>query len=447
MAESQYFSAAFIEAASVPLDAWHASGSLDHADSILSANPEIGGADIYTAAILGDAKAIRRFLDNDPACANRQGGPRGWDPLTYLCFSRYLKLDSARSSAFVESARLLLEAGASAQTGWWERDHSPRPEWESALYGAAGVAHHPGVTRLLLDHGADPNDGETVYHTPETYDNRALKVLVESGKLTPESLSLMLTRKYDWHDREGANWLMDHGADPNHPWRHRTPMYHAILRDNDLDLIEASLDHGGDPTLGNGDLSCIMLAARKGRRDLLQLFHSRGFDIELTGVDKLLAACAMDDDDAIGSAQRDQPESVHALIEEGGRYLALFTGVGNVEGVRRLLDLGVSPDAIYAEGDGYFGIAPRSTALHVAAWRMRPEIIKLLIERGASVNASDDRQRTPLMLAVRACVDSYWQERRSPESVHLLLDAEASVKGVEYPSGYDAVDQLLRSRM
>lgn len=37
----------------------------------------------------------------------------------------------------------------------------------SALYGAAGVAHDPELTRILLGAGADPNDGESVYHSTE----------------------------------------------------------------------------------------------------------------------------------------------------------------------------------------------------------------------------------------------------------------------------------------
>jgi hypothetical protein len=47
------------------------------------------------------------------------------------------------------------------------------------------------------------------------------------------------------------------------------------------------------------------------------------------------------------------------------------------------------------------------------------------------------------MLAVRACVDSYWAGRRSPESVKALLDAGARVTGFAIPSGYADVDALL----
>jgi ankyrin repeat protein len=82
-------------------------------------------------------------------------------------------------------------------------------------------------------------------------------------------------------------------------------------------------------------------------------------------------------------------------------------------------------------------------ALHVAAWRASHATVWLLIERGAPVNIPDGRGRTPLALAVRACVDSYWAWRRTPESVEALLAAGADIGDVAFPSGYAAVDELL----
>jgi hypothetical protein len=70
--------------------------------------------------------------------------------------------------------------------------------------------------------------------------------------------------------------------------------------------------------------------------------------------------------------------------------------------------------------------------------------VRLLIGRGAPVNAADAKGRTPLALAVRACVDSYWSHRRTPESVAALLNAGAHVDGVACPSGYEEVDAMLR---
>ena len=71
--------------------------------------------------------------------------------------------------------------------------------------------------------------------------------------------------------------------------------------------------------------------------------------------------------------------------------------------------------------------------------------MELLVERGAPADVADGSGRTPLFLAVKACVDSYWTERRSSESVEALLRAGASVSGVPYPSGYAEVDDLLGS--
>lgn len=436
----------FIMAACAPLDRGHASGTLDGAEAILAAHPEVAGRNIHTCAILGDDGGVRRLVERDPAGATAKGGPHGWDALTHLCFSRYLRLDRARADAFARAARSLLDAGASANTGFFEKNHQPEPEWESALYGAAGVAHNPEVTRVLLERGADPNDGETVYHSPETYDNAALKLLVETGKLTADNLGTMLVRKHDWHDYEGVKYLLEHGADPNHGRRRgRCAIRHAIARDNALQIIELLLDHGADPAIKEDGRSAIAMAARRGRSDLLALFERRGIPIALDAVDRLIAACARNDAEGVREIAKREPGLVSELVAQGGKLLAEFAGVGNTDGVRQLLDLGVNVRALY-EGDGYFGIAKDSTALHVAAWKAWHDTVKLLIERAASVNAKDGRGRTALALAVKACVDSYWTNRRSPESVAALLGAGASVEGVEFPCGYAPVDELLRLR-
>lgn len=438
---------AFIEAACVPRDRAHASGTLEGAKAILAVHPEIASATIHTAAILGDDAAVGRLLERDPAAATAKAGPRGWDPLTYLCFSRYLRLDQTRSAGFVRAAEALLDAGASANTGWNEMSHQPHPQWESALYGAAGVAHHAELTRLLLERGADPNDEETPYHAPETYDNAALAVLVESGKLTDDSLATMLLRKADWHDYKGIKYLLERGADPNRMTRwHHTALHQALRRDNGLETIEILLDHGADPTLGNrwDGRSGVAMAARRGRGDVLELFERRNIPIELHGVERLIAVCARNDAAGVRSIAGHEPQLVSGLLMEGGRLLAEFAGNGNAHGVQHLLDLGVHARAVFEEGDGYWNVAPNSTALHVAAWRAAHAVVRLLIERGAAIDAADGEGRTALALAVKACVDSYWSDRRSSESVRALLAAGASVNGIDFPSGYGEVDQLLR---
>jgi ankyrin repeat protein len=437
----------FIEVACVDRRGWHASGRLEHADMIRSRYPEVSTVNIYGAAVFGDAATIAAFLSRDPSLATAKGGPHGWDALTYLCFSRYLRIDKARSECFVEAARALLEAGADANTGWTEYiDTPPRPVHETAVYGAAGLAQHAGLTRLLLEHRADPNDEETPYHVAETYDNTVLRVLLESGRLNQASLATVAARKCDWHDDKGLNLVLEHGVNPNYHtiWRF-TPFQQSIRRDNGLVMIEAFLDHSADPLLSNefDGRNAFQMAAWHGRGDILAALEGRGFDFRLEGLDALVGACARADLEGARSLAHRYPEMLTQLLEKEGVLLARFVGANNDAGVRCLLALGISAEALWPEGDGYWDLAPDSTALHVAAWRANHEIVKTLIAAGAPVNAGDARGRTPLQLAVRACIDSYWKYRRQPDSVAALLAAGARTEGIELPTGYSAIDELL----
>jgi ankyrin repeat protein len=441
--------AAFIEVACAPRHTGHGSGTLEHAQMILGRYPQVAASNVFTAAILGSETVVRSFLARDPKAATAKGGPHGWDALTYLCFSRYLRLEKQRSQAFVRTAQPLLDAGASAKTGWVEMiDHpTPRPVCESAIYGAAAIAQHPELTRLLLEYGADPNDEETPYHVPEGYDNTVLKILLESGKLNDVSLTWMLLRKTDCHDEEGLQLILEHDADPNAATRFGdNPLHHALRRDNSVRMIELLLNHGADPALKNArdGRSAIAMAARRGRADVLTLLEQRGIALELDGVDRLIWACARADRDAARRVIAQNNHLGQELVAEGGTLLAEFAGNGNVGGIGCLLELGVTAAALYHEGDPYFDIAKDSTALHVAAWRAWPSAVKELLKRAAPVNALDGKGRPALALAVKACVDSYWTHRRSPDSVDALLRAGASVVGIEIPSGYEEVDNLLR---
>jgi ankyrin repeat protein len=130
----------------------------------------------------------------------------------------------------------------------------------------------------------------------------------------------------------------------------------------------------------------------------------------------------------------------------GGTLLAHFSGANNTPGVRCLLALGVPASAIWREGDAYWELTHCSTALHIAAWRAHHEVVITLISAGAPIHARDARNRTALQLAVKACTDSYWKYRRQPDSVAALLAAGATTDGIDGPTGYEAIDELLFAR-
>lgn len=419
---------------------WH--GNLTSAKALLAEHPELGSSDIHVAAVLGDGAAVRRLLAQDPGLVRAEAPPYGGEPLVYLCLSKYLRLEPARSEAFLDAATALLDAGANPKSGFWNEG-----EFETALYGAAGVAHHPGLTRLLLERGADPTDVEVLYHSPEGHDSRAMQLVVETGKLSGEQLRLMLIRKIDWHDVEGVRWLLEHGttfARDREKWP--APLEHAIDRGNGIDSIKLLLDHGADPLAVEDGLTAVQRAARKGRGDILAELERRKVPIELEGLDRLLAACARDDVAQVQSLKTEAPGLVTQLLAEGGKRLGEFAIAGNTAGVVQLLDLGVPVDARYP-GYGYFSIAKDSTALHISAWMLDTDTLKLLLQRGAAVNVKDANSKTPLAMVLKGCTESYWTEWRSLEPIQALLDAGATLDSVKLPSGYKEADDLLKERM
>lgn len=433
----------FLIAACAPLDASHASGTLARANAILAEHPAVATADIHTAAVLGDAETVRHLLVRDPASATAKGGAHGWDALTHLCFSRYLRLDHERSTGFVDAATALLDAGADANTGFHGPSHQPEPAWESALYGAAGVAHHADVARLLIERGADVNDGEVAYHTPETWgNNAALQVVVGSGRLTPESLALMMLRKLDWTDFDAVEWLLQRGADPNLVNRWGPALQHAIGRDNAMRAFEILLAHGADPRVPNEKgVDTFAMAAGMGRADVLDLFARHGFTASLTGDAAFLEACARGDEAGARAIVAREPGIVARLEATRPMLLAHFAGAGNTAGVRLMLDLGFD---VARHGDEEQTNGP--TALHVAVWHERLETVRLLIERGAPIEATAQRGITPLAIAVRSLVDvSEWTPHASTAIVEALLAAGARVETVRpFPSGSPEADALLQ---
>jgi ankyrin repeat protein len=256
----------------------------------------------------------------------------------------------------------------------------------------------------------------------------------------------MLIRKHDWHDYQGQEYLLEHGANPNLTWRHGlTALHHALARDNALRTFELLLDHGADPSIVSRGLSGVARAAREGRSDVLELFDRRGLSTGLAGADALIAACARGDIAAVRALDDREPRLRDEVLAMGGELLAKFAGTCNPAGVEALLDLGVPVEAPFVAGDPYFGEPAGSLAIHVAAWRCCADAVRLLIARGSPVDVRDANGRTPLMLAVRACVDSYWTEYCSPELIRMLLDAGAKASDVSHPTGHAKVDEALRA--
>src|SRR5204863_5838917 len=113
MEDSSKIVATFLECA-----CWdhHVHGKSDHrmydraAQRHLSQYPEIARDSIYTAVVCGDMDELERILALHPETALESGGPRGWTPLLYLCYTRFSHEVTIKNSMAI--ARALLDRGA-----------------------------------------------------------------------------------------------------------------------------------------------------------------------------------------------------------------------------------------------------------------------------------------------------------------------------------------------
>ena len=223
-----------------------ARGSVDRrlarAQRLLDLHPQLVAADFHAALAFGDAAAVRAQLEKNPALATRKGGPLNWEPLLYVAHSRWAEKNSA---GLVTVARLLLERGADPNTTYPWHDDPKQPL--SALWAAACHARHHALAQVLLEAGAKPDDGESVYHAAENGDLAMLDLLATHGAQadggagagpwgnTPLYFILghYAGLAHDAEVRRGAAWLLAQGANPNrvcYPKKSGETPLHAAAR-------------------------------------------------------------------------------------------------------------------------------------------------------------------------------------------------------------------------
>lgn len=191
---------AFLEAA--------IAGNQKEASRILAGHPAIATHNIHVAAMLGEAMVVEQLLKDDPSLATRKGGPKNWDPLLYVSFSRFHRGNKKRAAGIVKSAKLLLAHGANPNTYYrWEQDEKNKLP---ALWAATAESNHPALARILLEAGANPNDCESVYHCAERFYVECLDLLLSFG--APVNLEDSTYRSTPlWHTVHGSQ----HCQNPN----------------------------------------------------------------------------------------------------------------------------------------------------------------------------------------------------------------------------------------
>jgi len=352
---------------------------------LLEERPDLPDSDPYFACAVGGHTAIRRQTQRDPSWVNRPGGPLALPPLVAVTQSSLLHLPAYRDRLHA-SAMLLLDAGAdpdqSVPSRWMASPDAPDARTPlSALYGAAGQNHDPALTKLLLDRGANPNDGESLYHALES--PACTRLLLEAGARVTGSNALY--RALDLADVEPLRLLLAHGGDANEPatsaltsdWG--TPLLWAIRRRRSPAHVAALLAAGADPSARTpAGMSADALALQVGLPEIAELLRKAGGGTGtlLSIEEEFVAACASADEARARSILSKHRHVIAALSQSQLRTLPELAAEGCGDAVHLMVELGWPITVRGGDWD--------ASALNHAVFRGDAALARVLLEHGAS---------------------------------------------------------------
>lgn len=402
-------------------------GNIRRAAHLLAETPAIAGYSFATAVILGDADRVRDELLHNPSLATRPDPRTGWTALHAACASRWHQLDPARTDGLLAVVRLLLDAGADpiGQTPWRPRRGGGWRPLRCVIAASNSGPSNRRVVALLLDRSAVPDDHD-LYLAGFAHDrHQLLPLLLDHAPNLSAIAEQALAAPISNGDAEGARLLLEAGADPR---RYRdddgraTPIVYAAVRAGcGTKLVGLLLTHLADPNAAGPDgRTPFQLATAAGRTDLVDLLHQHGAIDSATSIDRFLSACRRADRARAEELLDNEPGLVERLADDERGAIIRAAEAGDTAAVTLMLDLGFPLETRGDDG---------ATPLHAAAYSGSADTVRLLIARGADVEARDSTWNSaPLEWAA---VGSGERPRNNPspewlETVRALLDAGAA---------------------
>jgi hypothetical protein len=388
------------------------------ARAALDRHPLLPRRSVWAAAATADHVALAEFLAADPSSARLPGGPRNWEPLLYLTYSRLHRRTDPADPAAVDDAerclQLLLDAGADPNAGYLPEGVSTPFTALTGLFGGgeqqgaeqecatppfndenspgrdAQQPAHPQARRLatlLLAAGADPNDAQTLYNRMFTPSDDHLELLFEHGLGAGDG--------GPWHRRD------PHGPDtPQQMLRgqlawavtHGYTGRIALLARHGVDL-RAPLDSGHLPV--RTSRTPLQLAVAAGRRNSVDVLRQLGVDDQLDPATALIGALLDADTRTAAQIEADHPGVLAVVRGENPSLILRAAVIDRVDAIEALVAAGFDVDAL-GRAD-IVAEQPWETALHDAAGNGRLEIVRVLLRNGADREVRDRRfGATPL---------------------------------------------------
>ena len=350
------------------------------ANAMLAADASLATRDIWHAACVGDAEAVQRFLDADATLVDKRGGYFDWQPLLYACYAR-LNLPGKSTLAV---AQLLLARGAdpNAHTMWGGQyrftaltgafgegemgpvNQPPHEEWEA-------------LARLLLQAGADANDGQALYNTMFTPDSSCLRMLLEHG--------LTKDHRNNWLIEEDGELLANDSQTLGY-------QLEWAARNHHIERAKLLVARGADVQREVEGRSLYEWAWLTGHPDLAQHLADHGAKVvELSAAERFAGLCMSGDGQAVAAALAEQPALVSQTQQAMPQLLVDAAAANRTDAVRTMLDAGFDPNQ------------PSVTPLHQAAFHGQLAMANLLVAHGADIGAREERfAATPLQWAMTA---------------------------------------------
>jgi ankyrin repeat protein len=342
------------------------------ASALLAATPGIVNDSIHAAAAAGDVDALRMHLERDARSIELRATSRGWVPLMALCYSRVEQRDALACldlllarGADPNASVMITECRFTALTG-------VIGEGEAGPFEQPPHAEARALAERLLGAGASPDDAQALYNMHFLPSNAWLELLLAHGLSSEADLQFLLGQAAVQGVSERVRLLLAHGvsADGRNHYNRRSHIENALLEGH-ADIARLLTAAGApEPAFSESDRFRVAVLAN-----------------DATTARRTLPSAGAESDAVIAASRH-----------------------GNLAAVELGLALGIPIDRQDAHG---------LTALHHAARNGHLEVVRALVDRGASTTIRDPQYNGTALGHARH-FNERWPRPQGPDVVAFL---------------------------